>query len=63
MGERKATTSPSITCSVGVEADGTIGPNTIKALQNHYGLTADGRLDGPSETIKALQNEISQYVG
>jgi len=47
----------------GVEADGTIGPNTIKALQNHYGLTADGRLDGPSETIKALQNEINQYVG
>ena len=47
----------------GVEADGTIGPNTIKALQNHYGLTADGRLDGPSETITALQNEISQYVG
>ena len=35
----------------------------IKLLQEHYGLTADGTFDGPSPTIKALQNEINQYVG
>ena len=47
---------------LGVETDGLIGPNTIKALQTHYGITADGRLDGPSDTIKALQNELNQHV-
>ena len=43
--------------------DGMIGPYTISALQNHYGLTADGVLDGPSPTISALQTEINKYVG
>ena len=43
--------------------DGMIGPYTISALQNHYGLPADGVLDGPSPTITALQNEINKYVG
>ena len=47
---------------LGVETEGLIGPNTIKALQTHYGITADGRLDGPSDTIKALQNELNQHV-
>ena len=35
----------------------------ITSLQEHYGITQDGRLDGPSQTIMALQNEINQYVG
>ena len=34
----------------------------ITSLQEHYGITQDGRLDGPSQTIMALQNEINQYV-
>ena len=35
----------------------------IKRLEGHYGIAQDGRLDGPSQTIMALQNEINQYVG
>lgn len=42
---------------------GTITTPGIKNLQEHYGITQDGRLDGPSQTIMALQNEINQYVG
>ena len=34
----------------------------VNALQRHYGISPDGRLDGPSKTIQALQNEINQYV-
>jgi len=36
---------------------------TIEKLQSHYGISPDRRLDGPSQTIQALQNEINQYVG
>ena len=36
--------------------------NTIRVLQSHYGISQDGRLDAPSRTIQALQNEINQYV-
>ena len=36
--------------------------NTIRVLQSHYGISQDGRLDGPSQTIMALQNEINQWV-
>jgi len=39
-----------------------IEPQTIKRLQAHYGISQDGRLDAPSRTIQALQNEINQYV-
>ena len=39
-----------------------IGYGIIKRLQGHYGISQDGRLDGPSQTIMALQNEINQYV-
>ena len=35
---------------------------TIEKLQSHYGISPDRRLDGPSQTIQALQNEINQYV-
>ncbi|MDK7353506.1 peptidoglycan-binding protein [Rothia aeria] len=34
----------------------------INLLQAHYGVSQDGRLDAPSRTIQALQNEINQYV-
>ena len=39
-----------------------IGYGIIKRLQGHYGISQDGRLDAPSRTIQALQNEINQYV-
>ena len=39
-----------------------IGYGIIKRLQGHYGVSQDGRLDAPSRTIQALQNEINQYV-
>ena len=39
-----------------------IGYGIIKRLQGHYGISQDGRLDGPSQTIMALQNEINQWV-
>ena len=34
----------------------------ILYLQHHYGTPEDGRLDGPSQTVQALQNEINQWV-
>ena len=40
-----------------------IGYGIIKRLQAHYSVSQDGRLDGPSQTIQALQNEINQWVG
>ena len=43
--------------------DGKFSPTDIAALQKHYGVSVDGSLDGPSQTIKALQNEITQWVG
>ena len=42
--------------------DGLISARTINILQRHYGVSPDGRLDAPSRTIQALQNEINQYV-
>ena len=43
--------------------DGKFSPTDIAALQKHYGVSVDGSLDGPSQTIMALQNEINQWVG
>ena len=63
----QATGSPTITCMhkwLGNKAtDGKFSPTDIAALQKHYGVSVDGSLDGPSQTIMALQNEINQYVG
>lgn len=42
-------------------ADGTIGPQTISALQTWLGQPADGVLDGPSPTIEALQNYLNSH--
>ena len=59
--------SPTITCMhkwLGNKStDGKFSPTDIAALQKHYGVSVDGSLDGPSQTIMALQNEINQYVG
>lgn len=50
---------------LGVTPDGLIGPNTINALIQRFkpesGATVlDGRLDGPSMTIKAMQHRLNQ---
>ena len=62
----QATGSPTITYMhkwLGNKAaDGKFSPTDIAALQKHYGVSVDGSLDGPSQTIKALQNEINQWV-
>ena len=47
----------------GSGATSTMNGKTIRTLQQHYGISPDGRLDAPSQTIKALQNEINQWVG
>ena len=63
----QATGSPTITYMhkwLGNKAtDGKFSPTDIASLQKHYGVSVDGSLDGPSQTIKALQNEINQWVG
>lgn len=50
---------------LGVSADGLIGKDTINALIKHYqsasGATVlDGKLDGPSLTVKAMQRALNQ---
>ena len=40
-----------------------ISPTHIKLMQDHYRLTRSGILEAPSQTIKALQKEVNQYVG
>jgi len=37
------------------DANGIWGPATAKRLQEHYGITEDGVVSGPSELVKALQ--------
>ena len=63
----QATGSPTITYMhkwLGNKAtNGKFSPTDIAALQKHYGVSVDGSLDGPSQTIKALQNEINEWVG
>ena len=46
-----------------VSAKTKLNTGLITSLQEHYGISQDGRLDAPSQTIMALQNEINQYVG
>lgn len=45
---------------MGLKDDGLIGPNTINALGRRYGITGDGRLDGPSLTIRAMQKRLNE---
>ena len=63
----QATGSPTITYMhkwLGNKAtNGKFSPTDIASLQKHYGVSVDGSLDGPSQTIMALQSEINQYVG
>ena len=43
---------------LGVDADGIIGPGTIRRLQDHLGVTVDGYAG--RETVKALQAQLGQ---
>lgn len=44
---------------VGAEVDGLIGPNTIKAIQKHFGTTQDGCFSEQSSCIMALQKKLN----
>ena len=45
--------------TLGVEQDGIFGPETIHALEAHYGFEPDEGLDAPSNTIRALQQALN----
>ena len=44
---------------VGAEVDGLIGPNTIKAIQKHFGTVQDGCFSEQSSCIMALQKALN----
>ena len=44
---------------VGAQADGLIGPNTIKAIQKHFGTTQDGCFSDQSSCVMALQKALN----
>lgn len=44
---------------MGITADGIAGPGTVKALEAHYGFSQDGHLDGPSNTVRAMQRALN----
>jgi len=45
---------------VGAEVDGLIGPNTIKAIQKHFGTVQDGCFSEQSSCIMALQKALNE---
>ena len=45
---------------VGVQADGLIGPDTVKAIQKHFGTAQDGCFTGQSSCIMALQKALNE---
>ncbi len=44
---------------LGVAADGIVGPATVRALEARMGTEQDGRLDGPSRTVKLMQEALN----
>ena len=44
---------------MGITADGIAGPGFVNALEKRYGFKPDGRLDGPSNTVKAMQTMLN----
>lgn len=44
---------------LGVSADGIMGPATVRALEARYGTVQDGHLDGPSRTVKLMQEALN----
>lgn len=49
-----------IQATVGTEQDGIMGPETIKAMQRHFGTPADGVVSGPSPMVKAMQRRLNE---
>lgn len=45
---------------IGVNPDGFIGPNTIRAMQNWLGTPADGKVSNPSTMVRAFQRWLNQ---
>nr|DAX40659.1 MAG TPA: N acetylmuramidase [Caudoviricetes sp.] len=45
---------------LGVNDDGIVGPVTINALSEWYGLGGDGKLDAPSNTVMAMQRALQR---
>ena len=44
---------------MGIMADGIVGPQFVNALEKRYGFKPDGHLDGPSNTVKAMQTMLN----
>jgi len=44
---------------VGAQADGLIGPNTIKAIQGHFGTVQDGCFSDQSSCVMAMQKALN----
>lgn len=44
---------------LGVEADGNMGPGTIKALQKRMGTTQDGVISLPSDVVREMQRRLN----
>ena len=43
------------------ETDGIIGSKTISAIQSAVGVEPDGYFSGPSETIRRIQHNLTEY--
>ena len=45
---------------LGVFDDGIMGPVTIKALEEWYGIEGNGELDAPSPVVEAMQRALQR---
>jgi hypothetical protein len=44
---------------IGADPDGFFGPNSVNALESHYGIPNDRVLDSPSNTVMKLQEALN----
>lgn len=59
-GHRGSLLIRSIQARLGVPVDGFIGPQTIRALQRHYGTYIDGRISKNSPMVRAMERSLNQ---
>ena len=45
---------------MGITADGIAGPGFVNALEQRFGFAPDGHLDGPSNTVRAMQTALNE---
>lgn len=45
---------------MGITADGIAGPGFVNALEQRFGYSPDGHLDGPSNTVKRFQEALNE---